>query len=142
MGATVPRDVLDVAIEAARSAGAELLDRYGRAPLGASAKSGPTELVSEADRAPQAAIAGVLSRRRPADAVLAEEGGATREGTTGLRWVVDPLDGTFNFLSGIPLWCVSIACEDTAGTLAGVVLDPLRDELFSAVRGGSVRVDG
>jgi myo-inositol-1(or 4)-monophosphatase len=55
---------------------------------------------------------------------------------------VDPLDGTVNYLSGIPLWCVSIACEDAAGTLAGVVYDPLRDQLFSAVRGGAVRADG
>jgi myo-inositol-1(or 4)-monophosphatase len=139
---SVPRDVLDVAIEAALHAGAELSARYGRPPSGLGAKLGPTDLVSDADRAAEAAIAGVLARRRPEDGILAEEGMATREGTTGLRWVVDPLDGTVNYLSGIPLWCVSIACEDAAGTLAGVVFDPLRDELFTAVRGGPVRVDG
>jgi myo-inositol-1(or 4)-monophosphatase len=137
----VPRDVLDVAMEAALLAGAELIDRYGRPPRGLGAKLGPTDLVSDADRAAEAAIAAVLGRRRPDDAVLAEEGTATRDGTTGLRWVVDPLDGTVNYLSGIPLWCVSIACEDSAGTLAGVVYDPLRDQAFSAVRGGPVRAD-
>ena len=84
----------------------------------------------------------MLARRRPDDGILGEEGTANRDGTTGLRWVVDPLDGTVNYLSGIPLWCVSIACEDAAGTLAGVVHDPLRDELFAAVRGGPVQVDG
>ena len=84
----------------------------------------------------------MLARRRPDDGVLGEEGTANRDGTTGLRWVVDPLDGTVNYLSAIPLWCVSIACEDAAGTLAGVVYDPLRRQLFSAVRGGSVRADG
>ena len=63
-------------------------------------------------------------------------------GTTGLRWVVDPLDGTVNFLAGIPLFCVSIACADSVGTIAGVVFDPVRDELFAGVRGGSLRMDG
>src|SRR5204862_5251268 len=81
-------------------------------------------------------------KRRPDDGVLGEEGTANKEGSTGLRWVVDPLDGTVNYLSGIPMWCVSIACEDAAGTLAGVVYDPLREHVFAAVRGGSVRADG
>jgi myo-inositol-1(or 4)-monophosphatase len=141
-GATVPRDVLDVAIEAARRAGAELSGRYGRPASGVGAKQGPTDLVSDADRAAEAAIAAVLLKRRPGDGVLGEEGTANRDGTSGLRWVVDPLDGTMNYLLGIPLWCVSIACEDAAGTLAGVVYDPLRNELFSAVRGGPARIDG
>jgi myo-inositol-1(or 4)-monophosphatase len=140
-GAVVPRDVLDVAREAALVAGAELLARYDRPPSGVGAKQGPVDLVSDADRAAEAAIAAVLARRRPDDGVLAEEGTANRAGTSGLRWVVDPLDGTVNYLSGIPLWCVSIACEDTAGTLAGVIYDPVRDQLFEAVRGGPVRVD-
>jgi len=83
----------------------------------------------------------VLAGRRPGDAILAEEGTATRKGTTGLRWVVDPLDGTVNYLSGIPLWCVSIACEDAVGTIAGVVLDPLRGQCFAAVRGGPALID-
>jgi myo-inositol-1(or 4)-monophosphatase len=137
----VPRDVIDVAIEAALSAGAELTERYGRPPRGLGAKQGPADLVSDADRAAEAAIAAVLARRRPDDGLLGEEGTANREGTTGLRWVVDPLDGTVNYLSGIPLWCVSIACEDAAGTLAGVVHDPLRAHTFAAVRGGPVRID-
>jgi myo-inositol-1(or 4)-monophosphatase len=141
-GASVPRDVLDVAVEAALAAGAELTARYGAAPVGLGAKSGPTDLVSDADRAAEAAIAAVLGRRRPHDGLLGEEGTANRDGTTGLRWVVDPLDGTVNYLSGLPLWCVSIACEDSAGTLAGVIFDALRGELFTAVRGGPVRVDG
>ena len=141
-GATVPRDVLDVATEAAVLAGAELIERFGRPARGLGTKEGPTDLVSDADRAAEQAIARVLSRRRPSDGVLGEEGTANKEGTTGLRWVVDPLDGTVNYLSGIPMWCVSIACEDATGTLAGVVYDPLREHLFAAVRGGSVRADG
>jgi myo-inositol-1(or 4)-monophosphatase len=137
----VPRDVLDVAREAALGAGAELIARYGRPPQGLGAKLGPTDLVSDADRAAEAAIADVLARRGPDDGILGEEGTANREGTTGLRWIVDPLDGTVNYLSGIPLWCVSIACEDDMGTLAGVVHDPLRDHTFAAVRGGPAHVD-
>jgi myo-inositol-1(or 4)-monophosphatase len=141
-GATVvPSGVLDVAKEAALAAGSELTARYGLPPQGLGAKQGPADLVSDADRAAETAIAAVLARRRPDDAVLAEEGTATRDGTTGLRWVVDPLDGTVNYLSGIPLWCVSIACEDAAGTLAGVVHDPLRGHTFAAMRGGPTHID-
>ena len=138
----MPRDVLDVATEAALLAGAELMARYERPPSGVGAKAGPADLVSDADRAAEVAIASVLGRRRPDDGLLGEEHTANRQGTTGLRWVVDPLDGTSNYLAGIPLWCVSIACEDAAGTLAGVVYDPLRAQIFSAVRGGPVRADG
>ena len=141
-GATVvPNDIIEIATEAALAAGAQLTARYGRPPQGLGAKQGPVDLVSDADRAAEAAIAAVLARRRPDDAVLAEEGTATRAGTTGLRWVVDPLDGSVNYLSGIPLWCVSIACEDAAGTLAGVVHDPLRGHVFAAIRGGPAHVD-
>lgn len=77
--------------------------------------------------------------------MLGEEGGdrGPAAGDGGeLRWVVDPLDGTVNFLFGIPQWAVSIACEDGAGTLAGVVHDPLRCETFAAVRDGPARRGG
>ena len=141
-GALVPRDVLDIAIEAARDAGGELARRFGGAPAGVGTKRGPMDLVSDADRAAEAAVAAVLERHRPDDGILAEEGTVDRVGTTDLRWVVDPLDGTVNYLAGIPLFCVSVACEDDAGTVAGVVFDPVRDELFAAVRGGGVQTGG
>lgn len=138
----MPRDVLDIAIDAARRGGRELSDRFGREPAGLAAKRGIMDLVSDADRAAEAAVADLLDKHRPDDGILAEEGSVDREGTTGLRWVVDPLDGTINYLAGIPLFCVSVACEDASGTVAGVVFDPMRDELFAAVRGGHVRIDG
>jgi myo-inositol-1(or 4)-monophosphatase len=138
----VPRDVLDIAIDAARRAGRELSDRFGREPAGLAMKRGIMDLVSDADRAAEAAVADVIEKCRPDDGILAEEGSIDRDGTTGLRWVIDPLDGTINYLAGIPLFCVSVACEDSSGTVAGVVLDPMRDELFAAVRGGHVRIDG
>ena len=76
----------------------------------------------------------MLDERRPGDGFLGEEGGDAA-GTTGLRWIVDPLDGTVNFVFGIPQWCVSVAVADGDGTVAGVVHDPLRGETFAAVRG-------
>jgi myo-inositol-1(or 4)-monophosphatase len=63
-------------------------------------------------------------------------------GRSGLRWVVDPLDGTINFLFGIPQWAVSIACEDERGTFVGVIYDPMRDELWTAERDGPALLDG
>jgi myo-inositol-1(or 4)-monophosphatase len=134
------RELLAVAQEAARAAAAELRARYGRRHSGVRTKSGPTDLVSDADIAAESAIRSVLAERRPGDAILGEEGGATGEGHT--RWLVDPLDGTINYLYGIPAFAVSIACEDASGTLAGVVLDPLRKECFAATRSGPPTLNG
>jgi myo-inositol-1(or 4)-monophosphatase len=133
-------ELLDVAHDAARAAAAELTARFGRRQQDVRAKSGPTDLVSEADVAAEAAIRRVLSDRRPQDAVLGEEGGATGNGD--LRWVIDPLDGTINFLFGVPVFAVSVACEDAGGALVGVVLDPVRDETFAAARSGPATLNG
>ena len=133
-------ELLDVAHRAARVAAAELTARFGRHQQGIRAKSGPTDLVSEADLAAEAAIRRVLSERRPGDAVLGEEGGASGHGD--LRWVIDPLDGTINFLFGVPLFAVSVACEDGDGALVGVVLDPMREETFAATRAGAATLNG
>jgi myo-inositol-1(or 4)-monophosphatase len=105
------------------------------------AKSSPTDLVSEADHAAERLIRERLAAARPQDGILGEEG-SDEPGTSGVRWVVDPLDGTINFLFGIPAWAVSIACEDADGTLGGVVYDPMRDELWSAVRDGPPLLNG
>jgi myo-inositol-1(or 4)-monophosphatase len=134
------RQLLAVAHEAANAAAAELKQRYGRRQSGVRSKSGPTDLVSDADLAAEEAIRSVLAERRPDDAILGEEGGATGDGD--LRWVVDPLDGTINYLYEIPAFAVSVACEDAAGTIAGVVLDPLRDEVFAATRSGDATLNG
>src|SRR5918912_1144786 len=129
-------DLLAVAVEAARAAGAVLLDRAGQA-RGVTTKSTPTDLVSDADLAAGRAIRDVLRARRPGDAILGEEGGDVA-GTTGVRWVVDPLDGTVNYLFGLPQWCVSVACEGRAGA----ILDPIRDEMFEVVVGESAATLG
>ena len=133
-------ELLVVAHEAARAAAEELLPRFGRRLESIQSKSSPTDLVSEADVSAEKAIRAVLADRRPADAILGEEGGATGDGE--LRWIIDPLDGTTNFLFGVPQFAVSVACEDADGGVVGVVLDPMRSETFAATRSGQATLDG
>ena len=137
-------ELLGLAEEAARSAGELLLERAARGTEAeVRSKSTPTDLVSEADLASERAIRELLLERRPDDGFIGEEG-SSEPGSSGLSWVVDPLDGTVNFLFGIPQWCVSVAVRDGEGTVAGAIYDPNRRELFSASRGGPARlaVDG
>jgi myo-inositol-1(or 4)-monophosphatase len=134
-------ELLALAERAARAAGALLRERVGRAATGLAYKSSATDPVSDADRDAEAEILRLLHAARPDDAVLGEEGTASG-GSSGLRWVVDPLDGTVNFLYGLHAFAVSIACEDEQGTLVGVVHQPLSGETFTAVRGGGARLDG
>lgn len=133
-------ELLSVAHEAARAAAAELMSRFGGDGHRVQSKSSPTDLVSEADVEAESAVRRVLEARRPQDAILGEEGGATGEGE--LRWVIDPLDGTTNYLFGVPQFAVSVACEDRDGGLVGVVLDPVRDESFAATRSGAAELNG
>ena len=134
-------ELLEIAVAAARPAGALLLDRFRGPATGLSAKTSRTDLVSDADRAAEELIARTILDARPGDALVAEEGAAA-DGGSGVRWLVDPLDGTINFLWGVPHWCVSVAAYDADGGLAGVVHDPNRGETFTAVRGGGARLDG
>lgn len=127
----------DVALRAARL----LLDGVGRARATVETKSSATDMVSEMDRAAEHLIVDALLGARPDDGIVAEEG-SSRPGTSGVRWVVDPLDGTTNYLYGLPGWAVSIAAEDEAGVVAGVVADGVQGEVFSATRGGGARLDG
>ena len=98
-------------------------------------------MVSDADRVAETAIERILLTERPEDVLIAEEG-AHNEGASGRRWVVDPLDGTTNFLYGFPAWAVSVALEDEHGGAVGVVHDPVRDEIFTAARGEGARLNG
>jgi myo-inositol-1(or 4)-monophosphatase len=135
-------DLLALAVGLARGGGALLLDRFnGGRESALESKSTPTDLVSEADLASECLIRETLARKRPADGILGEEGGGT-QGSSGLTWVVDPLDGTVNFLFGIPQWCVSVAVTDGHGSLAGAVYDPCRDELFTATRNDAPLLNG
>ena len=145
-GGALEAELLDVARAATRAAASELLARYGHAAEGFATKTSATDPVSDADRAAEAAIRALLAERRPGDAILGEEGGETA-GADGeraaVRWVVDPLDGTVNYLFGYPQWSVSVAAQDAdGGALAGVVLDPLRGEECSATASGPLLRDG
>jgi myo-inositol-1(or 4)-monophosphatase len=134
-------ELLDIALQAAHRAGALLRD--GRpADLGVAAtKSSPIDVVTEMDLAAEKLITGYISERRPDDGLLGEEG-ASVEGTSGVRWVIDPLDGTVNYLYGLPSWAVSIAAEKDGETIVGVVEAPMRSETYQAVRGEGAYVAG
>ncbi|MEU3656555.1 inositol monophosphatase family protein [Streptomyces sp. NPDC032161] len=136
-----PSELLDLALEAARRAG-ELL-RDGRpADLGVAAtKSSPIDVVTEMDIAAEKLITGLLAERRPQDGFLGEEGAST-PGSSGVRWVIDPLDGTVNYLYGLPTWAVSIAAERDGVRIVGVVEAPMRRETYWAVLGGGAYARG
>lgn len=134
-------DLVRTALEAGRKAG-ELL-RDGRpADLGVAAtKSSSIDVVTEMDLAAEKLITTVIGRERPDDGLLGEEGAST-DGTSGIRWIIDPLDGTVNYLYGLPSWAVSIAAEKDGETLVGVVVAPMRGETYQAVLGRGALVDG
>ena len=128
------RELLDVARAAAAEAGRLLVDRRPENLGVAETKSSPTDVVTEMDTTAEKVIRTAISRRRPQDAFLGEEGGAD-EGFTGVRWVIDPIDGTVNYLYGLPAWAVSIGAEVDGVAVAGVVLAPQLGEEYTAVLG-------
>lgn len=134
-------EALPTAWLAASSAGAFLRDQRPRA-LAVDTKTTPTDAVSMMDRTAEQMIVQTVLDRYPLDGFLGEEGGE-RPSRSGRRWVVDPLDGTVNYLYGIPEWGVSIALDDDAGTAIGVVCLPALGESYVAVRGrGAWKVVG
>ena len=112
-----------------------LLARWERRDAGFGTKTTSTDVVLDADRAAEAEVVRILRASHPKDSIVAEEGSGSDEPKSTHRWYVDPLDGTVNYLYGIPHYAVAIACEDEEGLLAAVVYDPSRDELFTAARG-------
>jgi len=131
--------LLNIAIRAARRAGEVIVRSMVRLEsLEVSAK-GRNDYVSEVDRAAERAIIEDIRRLYPDHAFLAEESGQSGSGET--VWIIDPLDGTTNFLHGFPVFAVSIACEVRGRVEHGVVYDPLRQELFTATRGGGAHLD-
>jgi myo-inositol-1(or 4)-monophosphatase len=134
----------DIAVRAAEFA----LDARRAGVSVAATKSTPTDVVTAADRDTEALIRSFILDARPDDGIVGEED-AEHIGTSGIDWVVDPIDGTVNFLYGIPAWAVSIAVVEGAGggdvggtTLAGVVINPVTGELFEASAGGGARLAG
>jgi myo-inositol-1(or 4)-monophosphatase len=139
-GPPAPAALENVASTAARAAAEVVTAAYGQArPIGR--KSSPTDMVTQTDLHAEERVREVLLDATPGAGILAEEGGSTEPGVR-LQWVIDPLDGTINFVYGIPLFAVSIAAAIDGEVVAGAVVDVLRGEHFSAHRGGGARRDG
>ena len=130
---------LEVAIEAARAGAVVVGHAFGRAPE--TEFKGVVDPVTETDREAEAAILSVLSRLRPSDEVLAEETGGSRD-LAGRHWIVDPLDGTVNFVNGIPQVAVAVGLYEDGAPRAGVVVDVVRDEVFAAEIGAGATLNG
>jgi myo-inositol-1(or 4)-monophosphatase len=137
-------DLLGIADEVARAAG-DLLRRRP-ADLHAASKTTPTDAVTDMDRAAERLIVNALHARRPGDPIIGEESGRhagdLRHDSETVTWLVDPIDGTVNYLYGIPQFAVSIAAQVADTTVAGVVYDVTRDEMYAATTGGGSTRDG
>jgi myo-inositol-1(or 4)-monophosphatase len=129
-----------IATGVAREAAAVITQTYGRPdPVGR--KTSPTDVVTETDLRAEALLTARLREQTPGAGIVGEEGGTTAPGAR-LQWVLDPLDGTVNFLYGVPIFAVSVAAAVDGEVVAGAVVDVMRDELFSARLGGGARLDG
>ncbi len=128
--------ILNVMVQAALKAGKSLARDFGEVQNLQVSMKGPGDYVSAADRRAEQIVLQELSRARPGYAFLAEESGATAGDDDQHRFLVDPLDGTTNFLHGIPIFAVSIGLERQGQLVAAVVYNPAMDELFTAERGG------
>jgi myo-inositol-1(or 4)-monophosphatase len=127
--------MLNIAVRAARRAGS-VINRAALAGGGFEVRAKrANDFVTEVDKASEAAIIEIVRKAFPAHAILAEESGATDAGQDEFRWIIDPLDGTTNFIHGFPQYCVSIAVEHRGALEHGVIYDPVRDELFTASKG-------
>jgi len=133
-------DLMGVCAEAARRGGAVLRERFGQERT--IELKGGIDLVTDADRASEAALLAFLRERVPGASILAEESGASGAGAGGLRFYVDPLDGTTNYAHGVPHFAVNVGVADDRGLAAGATYDPLRDELFTAARGEGATLAG
>lgn len=137
-----PRDLLELATEVAWQAGKLLVERRPPGDLEVGTKSSPTDVVTVMDTAAEQLIVDALLAARPDDAVLGEESGASRPSRSGVRWVIDPIDGTVNYLYRLPPYAVSIAAEVDGTVVSGVVHAPELGETFTASKGGGAFLDG
>ena len=140
MASPVPGDLAEIAALIAREAGELVRSRIGDV-AGIGTKSSATDMVTEVDRQSERLIVERLASLRPGDGLLGEEG-TIDAGTTGVRWIFDPLDGTTNYIYGYPAFCVAIAAEAEDEVVAGAVFDALRGEMFVAAKGSGARRDG
>ena len=132
--------ILNVAVMAARSGGNSLIRNMNKLDRMVVERKGRNDFVSEADRAAEAAVIETIHKHYPNHAIQAEESGVS--GESDYVWIIDPLDGTTNYLHRFPVFCVSIAVQHKGRVEHGVVYDPLRQELFTATRGQGAQLDG
>ncbi|HYC91389.1 MAG TPA: inositol monophosphatase family protein, partial [Thermoanaerobaculia bacterium] len=133
---------LDLAIHAARQGAAVLLrywENLGREDADLKARN---DWVSDADRESEQAIVAAIREQRPDDGFLGEESGRTGDRQAARTWIIDPLDGTSNYLQHFPVWCVSIGLRQNSETIAGVIYEPLRDLFFTAEHGAGAFRNG
>ncbi len=133
--------LLSLAVELVRRAGSLVVAGRAGAGDGVTTKSTPTDVVTEMDRAAERLVVDALRERRPGDGVLGEEGGESR-GDSGVRWVLDPIDGTVNYLYDLPAYAVSLAAEVDGVVAVGAVYNPASDELWTATRGEGAWLGG
>lgn len=133
--------MLNIAIEAAREAGKYLKFSVGKVRSIEIKKGEERNLVSEIDKTSEAKIISIIKRHHPNHAILAEESGEAAT-ASDYKWVIDPLDGTTNFLHGLPIFCVTIGIEYKGEIVAGVVYDPNMEELFTAEKGSGAYCNG
>jgi myo-inositol-1(or 4)-monophosphatase len=134
------RELEQLAVELAQGA-ADVVRRRRHEQVAVAAKSTATDLVTEVDRATEQWLVDQLAARRPDDAILGEEGGG-RPGSSDVRWLLDPIDGTVNFVLGLPQFAVSVAAEVAGAVVAGAVCNPLTGETFHACLGGGAYLGG
>ena len=132
---------LSACVACARVGGRVLMEHWGRRSTYAIQEKGRNDFVTIVDRRAEEAIVRLIRGRFPDHAVIAEESPPSG-GSSGYRWYIDPLDGTTNYIHGYPLFCVSVGLADPQGMRAGAVFDPLRNEMFTATRGGGAFLNG
>lgn len=135
-----PPELRSLATEVAEAAGAMILERR-RGDFAIDTKSAKGDFVTEVDKAAEEMIISAITAARPNDGFLGEEGADTI-GSSGVRWIIDPIDGTTNFVYDIPGYCVSVAAELDGEVVAGAVVDPVHRETFSAHLGGGATRNG
>jgi myo-inositol-1(or 4)-monophosphatase len=133
---------IDLATQAARLGAEILLKHWEHLGKGDADLKSRNDWVSRADRESEAAIVTFIREHCPNDAILGEEGGISAEGTSGRTWIIDPLDGTSNYLQHFPMWSISVAVKTNAEITTGVVHEPLRDLFFTAERGAGAFRNG
>ncbi len=132
--------ILPLAIETAKQAGIFLKANIGNITT-IEQKSSEINLVTDIDKRSEAMIIGAIKKQFPTHDIVAEESGRSA-GTSDYRWIVDPLDGTTNYMHGLPMFCVSIGIEHKGEIIAGVIYDPMHDELFTAEKGSGAFLNG